>query len=281
MNNPSNQPSGPSSQATVQVRDSRQFTPRYSLRTKLIAAFLVVALIPIGVLGLLDNSAIRTALTEGADEKLFNAASQTATSIDTFVNVNLDIVRAEAQLPDLTEYLSLPADERAGTEIEKRARETLNTLNSKNPIFILSYALLDQEGVGVIDTFGADVGTDKSDNDYFQEPLRTGLPYVSPVQFSPVTRREADLYFSSPVRNTAQETIGVLLVHYDATILQQLIAQSAKPAGEESSATLLDENHVRLADTRDPGLSFKSVVPLDPAGAAELKAAGRAIHQFA
>ena len=259
----------------VQIRNSRQFITKYSLRTKLIVAFLVVALIPIGALGLLSNFATRTALTEGANEKLLGAASQTAVNIDTFIKVNLDAVRAEAQLPGMIEYLSLPADEQVGTEMEELVRETLNTLNSKNPIFILSYALLNQEGVVVIDTHGVDVGTVKSDKDYFQEPVRTGLPYVSPVQFSPVTRREADLYFSAPVRNTAQEIIGVLLTHYDATILQQLTTQGANLVGEESSAILLDENHVRLADTRDPGLNFKSVVPLDPADVAELKAASR------
>src|SRR6185295_6177432 len=94
----------------------------------------------------------------------------------------------------------------------------------RNPVYITSYALLDRQGVDVVDTYLPDIGLDKSKRDYFQGPLKTGLPYVSPVKIS-ATIDELSLYFSSPVRNVAGEIIGVLRVRYNAGVLQQFIVQ--------------------------------------------------------
>lgn len=244
----------------------------YTLQMKLITAFLLVALLPLGLLAFLNSRATRAVLTDNANQALFAAASQTATNIDAFINTNLDVIRTEAQLPLWSKYLKLVTDQKLDSGTEAEVRATLRALSRKTNIS--SYALIDLQGQDVMDTFASHIGTDKSDRKYFQEPLKSGLPYVSPVEFSPATGKPS-LYFSSPVRNSAGHIVGVLRMRYDATILQALVVQNNGLAGLDSFAVLFDEHHIRLAHGTAPEMILQAVAPLDPALVEELQAAHR------
>ncbi len=247
---------------------------QYILRAKLVIAFVAVALIPFSLAFYLGDHYTRVTLTNNANQALLAAASQTALSVDSFINNNLNAIGTEAQLPDFIKYLSLPADRRTGSAEEVEATSALYALSRKDQANISSYALLDRSGVTLIDTFTPDLGMTKSSYDYFQITVKTGVPYASPVQFSETGA--ASIYFSGPVRDTAAgEIIGVLYVRYNAGVLEQIIVQNGELAGQQSYAILLDENHVRLAHGTAPDLIFKAVVSLDPARAAELQAARR------
>ncbi|MDE3091958.1 MAG: HAMP domain-containing protein, partial [Chloroflexota bacterium] len=213
-----------------------------------------------------------------ANESLAGAAAQTAANLDGFIQTNLDAVRTEAQLPELGEFLDLaPRQRDARAELTgsaARIATMLRALSRRDQLYILSYALLDANGIDVIDTSNSDVGADYSKREYFKRPVTTGLPYVSPVEF-PGTPDQPSIYFSAPIRNAQGNTVGVLRVRYNATILQQIVAHTNGLAGVDSSAVLLDENHLRLADSSTPDSIFTTVVPLDPARAAELQTANR------
>ncbi|MBD2123067.1 ATP-binding protein [Trichocoleus sp. FACHB-262] len=245
-----------------------------TLRSKLIFSLLGVALLPILILALLNQRSTQKALTNNANLALLGAASQTALSLDSFIKTNLDAVRVEAQLPVLAKYLSLPAAQRPAmrTEVET----TLLALGRKDTLNILSYALLDVQGQNVVDTYTVNIGTSETDRPYFQQPFKTGLPYVSPIQYS-VSDRVASLYFTSPIRNALGKTIGILRVRYNANAIQRLVAQNSDlvAGGKGSFAILLDENQVRLAQGYAPELVFKSVTPLPAAQVKALQAAGR------
>ena len=245
-----------------------------SLRVKLIIGFLAVSLIPLAAMGYLNNRATQQALIDDANQKLSGAASQAAETLDNFVDSNLIAIRTEAQLPPLINYLSLPADQRAGSVAEAEANATLRALSRKDQNFIVSYALLDRQGFDVVDSYTPDVGVDKSDREYFKTPFRTGLPFISAVEFleTPTT---ASLYFSSPVFNADGESIGVLRVRYDAAVLQQIIARDTGLAGKGSFAMLLDDHHIWLAHGDAPNLIHKSVMPMAPTTFIILQSEGR------
>ncbi len=263
------------------IQSLRQLSS-YSLPIKLTLAFLLVSLVPLGILAFLNHTSMRTVLEDTARQSLMTAANQTASSVDTFIKTNLDAVRTEAQLPAFSQYLRIPVTQRERTGSVARAvvAETLEELNSKDRAFIDSYALLDRRGVHVVDTMAPAEGTDASQRDYFAVPFETGLPYVSHVQFYPPDAEPA-IYFSSRVYNpVSQEVLGVLSVRYNASKLQQLIVEKNTPVNNHqdilepehqadelpddlSFAVLLDEQAIRMAHGINPDLNFQPVVPLE------------------
>jgi diguanylate cyclase (GGDEF)-like protein len=246
-----------------------------SIRTKLIASFLIVALIPLLLLAFLNTQTTEKALTDNAKQALSAAANETANRIDTFIDGNLDAVRVEAILPGLERYLSLTPKQRDDSPEMQLATETLNRLSRKDMLNVLSYALLDLNGKNVLDTYTPNIGKDESVQDYFKKPVQTGFSFVSSMKQSPTIRDLITVFFSSPVRNAKGDILGVLRVSYNATVVQQLVTRQTERAGAKSFAILLDENNIYLAHSTAPELLFKSIVPLPADVVTQLQKEGR------
>nr|WP_231505905.1 hybrid sensor histidine kinase/response regulator [Planktothrix serta] len=245
------------------------------IRTKLIASFLIVALIPLLLLAFLDKQTTEKALTDNAKQALSAAANETTNRIDAFIDGNLNAVRVEALLPGLARYLSLTPKQRNNSPEMQLATETLIRLSRKDMVNILSYSLLDLNGKNVLDTDTSDIGKDESGQDYFKKPLQTGLSFVSSMKRSPTIPDLVTLFFSSPVRNANGDILGVLRVSYNATVIQQLVTRQTERAGAKSFAILLDENNIYLAHSTAPELLFKSIVPLSAPVVTQLQREGR------
>ncbi len=233
------------------------------MRTKLIIAFLIVALVPLGILTLLGNRTTHINLTDNANQVLLAAASKSAAQIETFIIGVLDNLRVESQLPTVVDYLNLSPEEQADPTQQTQIRDLLRDFSNREPIYIISYAILDQHGLNLIDTKQKNIGLDESSEDYFQQAIATGLPYISQVKFLTTGSDQVGLYFSSPVRDAHSDIIGVLRLQYNPDILQQMLVQNQNLAGEEMFSILLDENHLRLAHSSASDLIFKTVVPLE------------------
>lgn len=241
-----------------------------SLPTKLTVALLLISLLPLGILVSIHQRITRTILVEHASQKLLFAGEECANHIDTFLQTNLDMIQNESRSSVLVDYLALPPDRRANSPQEGLANKVLAELHSKNHAYISSYALLDIRGTIVLDTYAAEINQSRAGQGFFVQPMKTELPYVSPVLFSEATGKPS-LYFSSPVRNSAGNILGVLRVRYDANILQNKITEKNNALGEHSFAVLLDAHYIRLAHGREPELRFTSVVPLDRTTIATLR----------
>ncbi|WP_375497768.1 diguanylate cyclase domain-containing protein [uncultured Nostoc sp.] len=222
-----------------------------SIRTKLITWFLIVALVPLLLLAFINKQTTEKALTDNAKQALSAAANETANRIDAFIDGNLNAVRVEAILPGLARYLSLTPKQRDDSPEMQLATETLIRLSRKDMLNVLSYALLDLNGKNVLDTNTANIGKDESVQDYFKEPLKTGLSFVSSMKRSPTISDLVTLCFSSPVRNAKGDILGVLRVSYNATVVEQLVTRQTERAGTKSFAILLDENNIDLAPLPD------------------------------
>jgi signal transduction histidine kinase/DNA-binding NarL/FixJ family response regulator len=260
------------------IKSFSQFVARRfldtSLRTKMIIVFLMIALIPIGILAYLNYQMTHSALTRSANQALFAAASETAARIDNFMSTTLEIVENIAHLPDLRMYPGFPPERRGGSDLEIRIFESLFTLKGKD-FYISSCAVLDNNGKIILDTLPANIGKDESDRLYFQNAFNTRCVYVSPVEF-PRQRGSVAFYFSSPIHyRESMEINGVLRIRYNVAIFQQILSKSSGLAGEQSFAILLNEHHVILAHSMAPELLFKSIMPLEPGYIAELQETGR------
>ncbi len=243
----------------------------FSLRTKMVVGFLIASLLPMIIVGYASNYLTQSALVKNANELLLASASQTAGSLDAFVLDNLDTVRTEAQLQDFRDYLEMPASQRRGSDIEKRALAALLVFKNRNSNYITSYGLLDGSGMSILDTLETDSGLDKSDRAYFDEPMRTGQPYFGPVEISPALNVHV-INVSAPVRNASGVIIGVLRFRYDASILQSQIKQKI---GSQYLSLLVNDSYLLLADSRASNLLYKSIAPLNEDRLAELKAQNR------
>ena len=235
----------------------------HTLRSKLIVVFLLVALCPLLILAWVHDRSARQVLRDTARQSLLSAASRTAASIDAFMEANLNAVRVEALMPALVDCLLHVSQSHTCPDYQQHTRDTLASLSRKDTVNVLSYALLDLHGQNVIDTYTANIGSREADQTYFQQPLKTGLPYASSLQLSDNFGGLVTLHFSSVVRNAHGEPIGVLRIGYNATVIQQLITTQTGAAGSESFAILLDEHHVRLAHGMRPDLTFVAVAPLE------------------
>ena len=74
-------------------------TKQYTLRAKLVTAFMMIVLISLAVLAVLDGRVMRDNVVEGANKALSNAAKNYAQRIDQFNRQNLEYLETEAKLP--------------------------------------------------------------------------------------------------------------------------------------------------------------------------------------
>lgn len=232
----------------------------FSLRAKLIIAFLGVALVPLSVLAALNYRSARQALTNAANEALRGAAAQTALSLDTFFENTRGIVQSQAQQPVLRAYLDLPPEVRAGSSAERELRATL-AIWQRRDTRSSAYLLLDLQGVVLQSTTAVDLGADHAGQDYFRQVLRSGQSYVSTIHFEPGAA-QGDVYFSMPVRNLSTlEVLGVLVARYNARVIQSIVEQTQGLAGPDSFGAVFDENLMIVAHAADPTALFRLAGP--------------------
>ena len=248
--------------------------PRYSLREKLVAAFLVVALAPLVLIVALGNSSNRTVLVDNANQRLLSAARQTAVTVDDFFLNSLRTIRTEANVLEETGYLSTDAAERAGSAAEAIALAQLKAYRDKDPLNISSYALLDPAGRVLLEYPPNSPLVNEAGRDYVEVPLETNAPYASEVLFTPVAGGPF-LYFSAPVHDESGEVAAILRGRYKASGLQEIIARSTGLVGGQSFAVLFDENLLHLAHGTAPDAVFKLVSETDEATVAELQESER------
>lgn len=216
-----------------------------SLHARVLAGFLVLALVPLGALSLLGQRAMRGSLTEAAYMSLSASALRTAVSFDAFIDMNRKILATEAKLPSLGDYLRRAGKEGAAGPDAEAVRRVLASFAQRDQVFIASYALLDGSGKNLLDT-SATREESESQHRYFEHTLEYDEAYASSVEIL-ASDGQAYIYFSSPVHDGSGAPIGVLRARYSAAVLQSMITESRGSVGADSFAVLFDEEHRVLA----------------------------------
>lgn len=257
---------------TSRLPGNRILFKNWSLRTKLVSAFLVVTLIPLAIVSYLNYRSTTQALLDAANVKIAGAAQVTADELDSFFINTLNSTRVKAQDPAILDYLLLPSFQRNGSPQEAQLYKLLTSYSREDPLYVNSIGVIDARGNSLVDTSQDEIGVKKSDRIYFQQAMSTGVPYSSDVIFSEVSGKPS-LYFTAPVYNTTDgKILGVFRIRYDAGILQSIVAKNNGLAGADSVPVLLDDDHIRLAHGAVPALDYKSVVPFSEEVLASLQA---------
>jgi len=225
---------------------------QYTLRAKLVTAFLVIVLTSLAVLAVLDGYIMAQNLTEGASKSLSQAAKNYADRIDRFNRQNAQYLRTEASLPAINHFLTLKAEPPYNRQ---SLLEILLALKSRQKDIIYSYAILNKDGINIIDTDSANIGADESENSYFKALVGHGRlnTYRTPIIFE---EQQPIIVFSSAIIDLSGKLIGVLRTKYDASILTKLFDRTKGMVGRGSFAVLLDENNLRLLHGRRSDLNY-------------------------
>ncbi len=247
------------------------------LQTRLTTAFLAMVIVPLGIGALVLNQASLSRVRTETLQGLSATASEVASVLDRFINNKLDAVRQQADMDAFTNYLSPNPNPSQGKDAQlqmEAAIRLLQTQESSESTSLSSYALLDAAGVNVYDTDKGGIGRSEFSYDYFQQPMQTGRNYYSPIRFD--EQGNGFVYFSAPVKdNSRQKIIGVLRQRYSALIFQRLAVNYAGLLGKDSHVVIIDENMLRLADTYQPNLIFKTIDAPSAAQLKELQTQGR------
>jgi len=229
-----------------------------SLRVKLILGALALSLIPITALALINSQYLRTSIQQQANDSLQVAANQTISAVDSFIQQNLESIANEASLTSVIDYLSLDPQQRTGSTEEGQVFVAFRSLQSKQKVYLPSYAILNFIGTNLLDTNATNIGSSERSTSYFRQSANTGTTYASSVEFIPATR-EAYINFISPVVDQSKQVIGYLRVRYDARIFQTILESYVGLIGDRSYPILIDNNGLRLADGSAPNLIYRTV----------------------
>lgn len=225
---------------------------QYTLRAKLITAFLVIVMTSLTVLALLDGYILADNLTEGANKALTSAARNYAERIDQFNEQNSLFLKTEADLPAINLFLSRNAEPPFNRQT---LLEILRALKSRQNDIITSYAILNMQGINMLDTVSANIGEDESRHEYFNAFMGDNKlnSYRSPIIFD---ENQSVIIMSSPINDLAGKLLGVLRAKYDAEILSSLFERTKGMVGKGSFSILLDENNLRLVHGRRSDLEY-------------------------
>lgn len=240
-----------------------------SIQTRLLAVFLINTLLTVAIVfGF--NQWLRSQLITEADNALLVNAHQIADRIDEFNRSNQQAFNMGAKLPGLVDFLQ--ADDETREELNSRTYEILDSLEFApwDQHYVLSQAILDRDGLNVMDTALANIGTDESQQTYFQAVLSGGSFSISPVQFRP-ERGGVYFYYAMPLRESDPplSIIGVLRIQLAISTIQEIVFNSTR--GQDFEVVIFNENYVRLADSQHQALLFQSIADLSAEEIATLK----------
>ncbi len=231
-----------------------------SFQTRLLGIFLLNTLLTVTiVIGF--NQWLRSRLLLEADNSLLVSAGQIADRIDEFHRSNRQTFNVGTKLPDLVAFIQANEEERNDTEFRRRVRNTLALLEVEpwDEYYILSRAILDENGTNILDTSPANIGADESQQEYFQAALLGGSVNISPIQYRP-ERGGIYFFYSVPIRlndTIPERIIGVLRIQVAIATIQNIVFDSVR--GQDIEAAVFDANYVRVVDTRNRNLLFRSI----------------------
>ena len=249
---------------------------KISLSVKLVLAFLFLSLIPLGIVIYFNAVFGSEHLQEDADKQLESTAKLAANNINSFLTGGIDHIQSTAALAEFEEYLSLPASERKGSEIEQEVYQNLQATVLLDPAYITSVGVMDLNGVNLVDTNPTQIGERENEKEFFIQTIETKKPYASNAELD---EGEYSIYFSAPIVDDNNKTLGIVRIRYDANVLQDILLKTAEDSSIEGVVIdLFDENHVALAATDAPEDILKILVSPSDEKLKELQEAGRILQ---
>ncbi|HEX9495780.1 MAG TPA: cache domain-containing protein [Candidatus Limnocylindria bacterium] len=239
---------------------------------KVLAALLVVGVVPIALVSVVSVQKTRTDLTDLGVTNIEQRSTSTAAALDAYLQNRLDDIVLVSRLPDVARFA-------ASGDVATRdaAREALKAAAARSAEYE-SVAVVDLTGRIIAASIVTDEGTDVKFRQYFITPSTTGKPYISDPSYSVITNKPA-LFFSAPVKAANGSVVAVVRSRLNLTAIWSVVEADANSVGAGAHSFLVDDYGIRLAvsetkDHRDQAesLIYKPIAPIAPDVAAKLAA---------
>ncbi len=211
----------------------------WRIGSKMIAAFLLVSLVPTILITLIGVTLARESLVEQGDTNLRANAAHTSSAVDQYLNAHLEDVVQISLAQEVSAFTSDPRDAAYG----RLALNTLKAASSKTDYD--SVAIIDSSGTIVLSSAERDIKTNVQFRPGFVEALK-GISSVSPPSISVITGRPA-IFFSAPVRDAGGTIVGVVQSRLGLHGIWGLVEKDQDVAGPGTVGLLLDEYGIRVA----------------------------------
>jgi hypothetical protein len=191
-----------------------------SLKTRLLVWFLVVSLVPLGLLSLSLYVQEAASMKASSFEKLAGIRDLRMSEVNTWLDeriADIKIIASDFEVRNLES--SFQNHENGDPQVVKveAAQNVLahhaGNIRDYHEIFIINA----HTGRVEISSSNASQGLDRSDDPYFTEPLRTGQVFIHDIHYSK-TLGKLSMKFSSPIyclAHQGEHLFGVLVARID------------------------------------------------------------------
>ncbi|MDH4100819.1 MAG: HAMP domain-containing protein, partial [Nitrospirota bacterium] len=250
------------------------------LTPKLIAAFILTALVPLAALGYLSYIAARPAL----EKQVANSMVLAADAIEGHLYSYFDAIRGRVLdfssdghiRADIRNLAQLPPSSPRYTEIQTALGEYLRRYKMSLDTSIRAIAILNSDGKVVASTDERYLGLDESGRDYFIEGKKR--PFLSGTLTPPLVQTQEQAWLipcSAPLTTIKTgELLGVIINFYEPRGVEQIMSgsfqtdrgapTSMQRTGSALEVYLVDRNRQLLTPSRHGGIPLKQLIDSKP-----------------
>lgn len=221
-----------------------KFFPAASLRNRLLLAFILLAILPVLLTGIVASVISANGLRAEAFNRLDAVASQKENEIKTLLKVlqtNLDLVSEDGETQKT--ILTLLQNLSEGEVDKGPARRDLVSFIGKTGYFTEVF-ILDNEGVIVLSTNETQEEKIQGNQEYFIQGLTA--PYITPPTYE-VALSNYSVVISEPIKNQFGRVVGVLAGRVNLSTLNEIMQQRSG-LGETAELYLVSSNFAVLTD---------------------------------
>lgn len=238
---------------------------------KVLAALLVVGVVPIAIVSAVSIQNTRSDLTTLGITNIQQRSTSTASAIDAYLQSRLGDIVLVGKLPDIVRFGQNLGD----ANTRAAARLALAAAAARSPEYE-SVAVVDPNGTIVAASVQTDEGTSVKFRDYFTTAMK-GTPYISDPSYSVITNKPA-LFFSAPVTD-GQRVFAVVRTRVNLAAVWDIVENDLGAVGAGAHGFLVDDYGIRLAVSETKGhrdqaesLIYKPIAPIDADTATKLAA---------
>ena len=199
------------------------------LNFKLIMFFLLVALIPLIIIGLLVDIQAENALEEQQQTALINVGEIVEEALQKNIDGQRDVIEAIASHHWIHSYIEdYGGDANAISQVQRALQHYFDS-GAGDQFYELF--LLDDEGMVVTSTNEGSIGEDKSKDDYYLGAVEKSATHVKDVYLSSSTG-EKGYAVSTIVQDHSGKYVGVVAGRVSMEVINDLLSHSMGSGGE-------------------------------------------------